>query len=336
VASYARPRGIAVSLLNGINSSVDAGTLLSTVKSYEGAPKYRYLSPNKPAELSLMLQLWDYWSKQLPEVKMWAMFAGDPGGCTEKGCGPGTYVDLSIRISKIIKKNNPGAQIDFTVWQFFGWGPTWETQMRKDSARIDRGFRYLLAYLQDFPQGTIYGININEFTGAHTVPDGGSAVQYIDKIGATHLIHTWTPSVTEGEGWINHHDRVPGILVARRAEARYPIAGGISDTMTPALNFLNQFACADAYWNPDITESQIMESYVEGVFGTTSVDLIRIFPWFNAAPAVGYTFEKGHVWNVDYPSDSEGDDRRSGDARSAAHALSFSFSDVMVYREVRC
>jgi hypothetical protein len=108
-----------------------------------------------------MLDLWNYWSKVLPEVKIWSLFPGDPGGCHEEGCGPEAYADLSLELSKIIRRNNPSAIIDFIAWQFFGWGPSWPTRTRNDSARIDRGFQYLMSKSADFPPDTIFGINVN-------------------------------------------------------------------------------------------------------------------------------------------------------------------------------
>src|SRR4030095_16797947 len=116
------------------------------------------------------------------------------------------------------------------------------------------------------------------------------AARYIEEISRRHLIHTWTYFVTEGEGWINHHYKVPGIIRQREVEAHYPIAGGLCYTMTPALNILNQFACAEAFWDPTVTEAAIMRQYGEGVFGEADARLLDIFPSFDVAPMVGYTF----------------------------------------------
>ncbi len=304
VADYAGPRGIQLCLTNGINVSTDAGTLLDTLPVYKDMPVYRYLSPNKPREKKLMLELWDHWSKSLPEVTIWQLFPGDPGGCHEQGCGPDTYVDLALEIARIIKKNNPKAVIDFCPWQFFGWGPTWPTQMRTDTARIDRGYRYLTSKVDSFPPGTIFSPNLNDFTSAPPIRDagrGGNTVEYIDAIHEKgHLIHTWTYFVTEGEGWLNHHDKVANIIHQRDIEARYPIAGGICYTMTPALNILNQFACSETFWNPHVTGQQIMQRYSEGTFGTDEKKLIDIFPSFDIGPTVGYTFAKAPEWKPDY------------------------------------
>lgn len=305
VADYARLRGIKLCLTNGINVSVDSGTLLDTLPVYKSMPVYRYLSPNKPEEKKLMLDLWDYWSKALPEVSIWQLFPGDPGGCHEKGCGPETYVDLALEITQIIKKNNPKAVIDFCPWQFFGWGPSWPTQLRKDTARIDRGYRYLISKADSFPPDTIFSPNLNDATSAPPVHGGGimggNTVQYIEAIHRkNHLIHTWTYFVTEGEGWLNHHDRISDIIRQRDVEARYPISGGICYTMTPSLNILNQFACAEAFWDPTVTKQEIMERYTEGIFGTRDPRLIEIFPSFDVGPTVGYTFAKAPDWNPDY------------------------------------
>ena len=306
VARYARPRGIELCMLNGINVAVDSGTLLNTLpaKAYKDMPIYRYLSPNQPAEKQLMFDLWDHWSKALSDVRMWSLFPGDPGGCAEDNCGPETYVDLSIDISHIIRKNNPRAVIDFCPWQFFGWGPTWPSRFRKDTARIDRGYRYLLTRVDDFPPGTIFSPNLNDYTSDPPVRgagEGGNTVQYIKAIHEKgHLIHTWTYFVTEGEGWLNHHDRVAGVLRQRAIEAKYPISGGICYTMTPALNLLSQFACAEGYWDPHVTSDEVMKRFTEGIFGTSEQKLIAIFPTFEIGPQVGYTFAKAPAWNPDY------------------------------------
>lgn len=306
VARYARPRGIEICVINGINVAVDSGTLLNTLpaKAYKDMPIYRYLSPNNPAEKQLMFALWDHWSKALSDVDMWALFPGDPGGCAEDSCGPETYVDLSIQLSHIIRKNNPKATIDFCPWQFFGWGPTWPSQFRKDTARIDRGYRYLLTKVDDFPPGTIFSPNLNDYTSNAPVQGagtGGNTIEYIDEIHKKgHLIHTWTYFVTEGEGWLNHHDRVAGILRQRAIEAKYPISGGICYTMTPSLNLLSQFACAESYWDPDVTAEQVLRRFTDGVFGTSAQTLIDIFPTFEIGPQVGYTFAKAPDWKPDF------------------------------------
>jgi hypothetical protein len=306
VARYARPRGIELCVLNGINVAVDSGTLLNTLptKAYQDMPIYRYLSPNQPSEKQLMFAFWDYWSKQLSDVRMWSLFPGDPGGCAEDSCGPETYVDLSIDISHIIRKNNPKAIIDFCPWQFFGWGPTWPSQFRKDTARIDRGYRYLLTKVDQFPPGTIFSPNLNDYTSDPPVRgagEGGNTIQYIEAIHKKgHLIHTWTYFVTEGEGWLNHHDRVAGILRQRGVEAKYPISGGICYTMTPALNLLSQYACAEGYWDPHVTGEEVMRRFTEGVFGSSEQALLDIFPTFEIGPQVGYTFAKPPAWKPDF------------------------------------
>jgi hypothetical protein len=306
VARYAKPRGIEICMINGINVAVDSGTLLNTLSpnGYKDTPIYRYLSPNKPAEKQLMFALWDHWSKALSEVDMWGLFPGDPGGCAEEGCGPETYVDLSIQISQIIRKNNPKGIIDFCPWLFFGWGPSWFSQSTKDTARVDRGYRYLMTKLDDFPPGTIFSPNLNDYTSNAPVQaagPGGNTIEYIDAIHKKgHLIHTWTYFVTEGEGWLNHHDRVAGILRQRAIEAKYPISGGICFTMTPSLNLLSQFACSEGYWDPHVTSEQVMQRFTDGVFGTSDQKLIDIFPSFEIGPQVGYTFKKAPAWNPDY------------------------------------
>ncbi len=106
--------------------------------------------------------------------------------------------------------------------------------------------------------------------------------------------------MTEGEGWLNHHDRVTGVLRQRAIEAKYPISGGICYTMTPALNLLSQFACAEGYWDPHVSSDEVMRRFTEGIFGTSDQKLIDIFPSYEIGPQVGYTFAKAPAWNPDY------------------------------------
>lgn len=306
VGRYAKPRGITLSLISPINVAVKTGTRLDSlpIPVYKSLPVYTYLSPNKPDEKELNLRLWDYWSKAVPEAGIWQLFPGDPGGCHEEKCGPETYVDLALEVTRVIKKNNPRAVIDFTPWQFFGWGPSWVTELRKDTARVDRGYRYLMSKLGEFPPDTIFSPNLNDYTSEPGVKGagfgGGSSAKYIEEISKKFLVHTWTYFVTEGEGWINHHYKVPTIIKQRDVEARYPISGGLCYTMTPSFNILNQFACAESFWDPTVSGDAVMRRYAEGIFGTADPELLSIFPLFDVAPMVGYTFADSPDWQPDY------------------------------------
>ncbi len=299
VGRYAAARGITLNLLAPINATVGAGTPLDL-------PLYCYLSPNKPEEKALMLRLWDYWTKAMPEVGIWTLFPGDVGGCTEQGCTPETYVDLGLEIGDIIKKNNPNTLLDFNVWFFYGWGPDFTTQDFNKNGRVDRGYRYLISKLNQFPPTATFTLNINDFTSYPHIRGanlgGGSAAEYMREIHAQgHEIQTWTyHNVSEGEGWIDHQYRVPQIIEQRDLEARFPISGGIYYTMTPSLNILSQFACAEAFWDPRVSEKEVMERYTEGIFGTKENKLIDIFPSFAIAPRVGYTFAPGEAWRPEY------------------------------------
>jgi hypothetical protein len=70
--------------------------------------------------------------------------------------------------------------------------------------------------------------------------------------------------------------------------------------MTPSFNLLNQFASAEAYWNPQLTVSSIMQAYTEGIFGTSEERLRKVFPLFQVAPMVGYTFAETPNWKPNY------------------------------------
>jgi len=305
VAQYAKPRGITLDLINGINVAVGAGTRLDTIELFKDLPVYTYLSPNKPEEKALWLQLWDYWTKAIPEVGIWSLFPGDPGGCMEQACGPETYVDMAVELSKLIKRNNPTAVVDIDTWHFFGWGPAFTYNEYNKNHRVDRGYKYLLSKLKQFPSGTTFGLNINDFTSQSPIRGGGfgggSAAEYIREISASgHSVSTWAYTATEGEGWVDHHYRVPEILAQRDIEARLPISGGICYTMSAGFNILNQFACSEGFWNPKVSEREIMERYTEGIFGSSEEKLAGIFPSFEIAPWVGYTFAAPPAWRPDY------------------------------------
>jgi len=83
-------------------------------------------------------------------------------------------------------------------------------------------------------------------------------------------------------------------------EARFPISGGICYTMTPSLNILNQFACAEAFWYPQVSEKDVMERYAEGIFGSKENRLLEIFPGLAVAPWAGYTFSAADPFRPDY------------------------------------
>jgi hypothetical protein len=332
VGQYARQRGITLALITGINVATQIGTRLDTIPLFKDLPVYTYLSPNKSEEKAWCLRLWDYWSKALPEVGIWSLFPADPGGCMEEGCNPGTYVDLALEVGRLIKQNNPKARIDFTTWSFFGWGPDFTFHDFNKGRRVDRGFDYLLSRLDQFPADSTFGINLNEFTSEPGIRGSGhgqgSTAKYITEISKKHLVHTWNYFATEGEGWINHSYKVPQILAERDIEARFPIAGGICYTMTPSFNLLNQFASAEAYWNPKLSVSSIMEAYTEGVFGTSRPQLGSIFPLFQIAPMVGYTFAETPSWKPNYDEVFKNMDR-AGSVLESLHVPKYPRFEIM-------
>jgi hypothetical protein len=303
-AQYAAPRGITLNLLAPINASVGAGTRLDTLDCCKDLPVYTYLSPNKSEEKALLLRLWDHWTKALPEVGIWTVFPGDPGGCMEPGCSPETYVDLGLEVSGIIQKNNPQALFDFNAWHFSGWGADVEGGTNH-LGLVDRGYQYLLLRLKEYPPTATVTLNVNDNTSQPPIRGGGDAggstTEYMGQINASgHRVHTWTYFVTEGEGWLDHQYRVPQIIKQRDVEARFPISGGICYTMTPGLNILNQFACAEAFWDPKVNDKEVMDRYTEGIFGVKGNDLSEIFPTFGIAPHVGYTFSNPEPWSPDF------------------------------------
>ena len=80
--------------------------------------------PNIPEEWDECRMLWDEWTRRLPGLEVVGIFPGDPGGCSRNGCTAHTYIEKALEISEIVKKNQPGAEIELGTWcnPFFGWG----------------------------------------------------------------------------------------------------------------------------------------------------------------------------------------------------------------------
>ena len=308
MADYAHTRGVQVDMLAPVNCTVGTGSLFNDIPFWarHNMPAYRYLCPRIPSEHESIVKLWRHWVHVLDRVDAWSLFPGDPGGCMANGCDATTAVDLYLDISRIINESNPGGRVIAHIWHWFGWGKTFLTPDRADIergphqvARIDRGNEYLMTRIADFPRGTQFVLNPEDYE-FRTKLAPRKAVSYIERLSKGAAVTTWSYFVTEGEGWINHAYRIPQILEARRAESTLPVSGGITYTMTPHLNWLNLYAGAEAFWNPAATEEEILEGYTEGIFGQENLHLKEIFPTYQVAPTVGYTFMGAPSWRPDF------------------------------------
>ncbi len=70
---------------------------------------------------------------------------------------------------------------------------------------------------------------------------------------------------------------VPALFKAHREERKWGYCGGINYTRTPRLNILTAFAAAEAYWNPDQTEDEVLTNFSCYVFGDPQV-AAAVFP----------------------------------------------------------
>ena len=101
IIDIAHSQGLKVEMMTG----------LATVGS-----DWKTLCPNNPEQWSELKYLWDRWTRAFPELDIAGIFPGDPGGCSLNGCTALTYIDRSIDICEIIKKNLPEAEIEFGTW----------------------------------------------------------------------------------------------------------------------------------------------------------------------------------------------------------------------------
>jgi len=299
VIEHAHTRGMAVEMLCS----------LSTV----GAD-WHTRCPNVPEEWSEVLRLWDGWTQRLP-VDIVGVFPGDPGGCSRNGCTHETYIDKSIQVSHLVKRNLPSAEIEFGTWgpPFFGWGliegpPGWKgefipaiqgTAWRWDKRRADSAMQYLLERLPDFPPDTSVAINLG-FN-----PDGNptgeqDARPWAREIAKTNPIYTWDYSLTEGENSVYPHYRFDRLFQRRREERdAAPYSGGISYTMTPKLNQLSLYESAVSFRDADADHAAVAERFFERLFGREGRKVARLMPLFEIVPDWGY-YGKMDLARVEY------------------------------------
>jgi hypothetical protein len=272
VIAYGKRRGVAVHPIQAVNCV--------------GAAWHSHC-PNKPQEKKEILALWDHWSNALRGNQYWGFFPGDPGGCTQNGCTAETFVDLCLELTQVVRRNNPDATIEIGTWgdPFAGWGvPLWTGKPPRAASAME----YFLGKLPQFPPGTIASINLG-FSPDCLASHGGDGKPYARRAAATNPVLTWDYSVTEGEGTVIPHCRARRMFARRQEEASLGCySGGICYTMTPGLNCLSIFCCAEAYWNPQLQPEAVLADYGRLVFGEPLASVGPLLEEFEVIPDWGY------------------------------------------------
>lgn len=289
ITDYAGDKGITVEMLAGLATS---------------GSDWRTLCPNVADEWAEIRFLWDEWTRRLPGIAIVGIFPGDPGACSRNGCTAETYIDRSVDIARVVKRNLPDAGIEFGTWgpPFFGWGnlripPGWqgefiaadqETAWAFDKARADRSMNHLLARLPDFPADTAVAINMGFNSDGNPVGEQ-DARQWARAIARTNPVLTWDFSLTEGENAIFPHYRFDRLFQRRREELlAAPYRGGICFTMTPLLNQLSLYQSAQSFIQPSADHAQFTQAFYHLLFGPQSQPLAELLPYFEIIPDWGH------------------------------------------------
>ncbi len=144
VIEYGKRRGVAVHPIHAVNTV---------------GQEWHFHCPKDPREHAEIVALWDHWSRSIRGNASLGFFPGDPGGCTRNGCTDETYIELCLELSKIVRRNNPGVQVEVGTWgePMGGWGvPLWTGT----PDRAAKAMRNLLKRLPEFPAGTFTSINL--------------------------------------------------------------------------------------------------------------------------------------------------------------------------------
>ena len=254
------------------------------------------LCPNLADEWKEIQYLWDAWTKALPGLDIISIFPGDPGACSRNGCTPETYIDRSIDIGHLVRKNLPEVKIELGTWgpPFFGWGNLrgpegWRgefvqeyqhTAWTFDIERTKRSMNHLLRRLDDFPQPFTVALNLG--FNPDGIPEGEQDARgWAREIAKTHNIRTWDFSLTEGENNVIPHYRFNRLFEQRRRErAAAPYSGGICFTMTPLLNQLSLWESAQSFINPDANPEELAGDFFERLFGSEGRGIVPYLPLF--------------------------------------------------------
>ncbi|RJP32346.1 MAG: hypothetical protein C4527_06220 [Candidatus Omnitrophota bacterium] len=290
IIEYARERNVQTSML----------CILTTV-----GKDWRTYCPNVKEEWEEVRFLWDAWTRRFPDLSLIDIFPGDPGGCSRNGCTAETYIDKSIEIAALIRRNLPKAEIQFNTWgpPFWGWGifkgPVgWQGEFiqqyqssgwKLEKRRVERSMNYLLKRLPDFPESTSVFINMGFNSNGDPTGDA-DARSWVRAIAKTHCIMTWDFSLMEGENAILPHYRFDRLFRRRREErdtASY--SGGICFTMTPLLNQLSLYLAAQSFLQPDAEPIEIATQFYFQLFGDTGRMLPDYLPLFEIVPDWGNT-----------------------------------------------
>ena len=274
VIAYGKQRGVAVHPIQAVNTV---------------GQKWEYYCPNDPKQHATIVALWDHWSKAMKGNDYIGFFPGDPGGCIRNGCTAETYIDLCIELSKVVRKNNPSVTIEVGTWgePFGGWGvPLWTGKR----PRAEQSMRYLISKLPAFPPDTF--TSINQGFNPDCIPNdanGGDGRPFAKEVAKTNAVLTWDYSVTEGESTVTPRCRVRRMFDQRRKElALGCYSGGICYTMTPKLNCLSIFCCAEAYWNPALQPDAVLADYGRLVFGDELAAIGPLMEEYEVIPDWGH------------------------------------------------
>jgi hypothetical protein len=264
---------------------------------------WRTLCPNVREDWQEIEFLWDTWTRRFPRIDLVGIFPGDPGACSRNGCTAETYIDKSVEVSRIIRRNLPQAQVEFNTWgpPFFGWGnirmppgsrgefiPADQgTAWTFSKERADRAMAHLIRRLPDFPTDTVVSINLG-FNGDGNPTGEQDARPWAREIARTRPILTWDFSLTEGENAIYPHYRFERLYQRRREERdAAPYQGGICFTMTPRLNQLSLYEAAQSFRSPDADPRQVAGDFFEAIFGPGSREMVDHYQLFEVIPDWG-------------------------------------------------
>ncbi len=262
--------------------------------------------PNEPEEWDEAVMLWDEWTKRLPGLSVVGIFPGDPGGCSRNRCTAQTFIDSTLRITEVVKKNQPQAEIEVGTWgtPFWGWGtiqgpPDWKgefiqsiqgTAWKFDKKRADEAMTYFLQRLPDFPEDTSVAINLGFNSDGNPEQDGGlmDARPWAREIARKKRIVTWDFSLTEGENAVLPHYRFERLYAQRKRELEAaPYQGGICFTMTPLLNQLSLYQSAQSFLNPEADPGALTRAFYRRLFGAEAEKLVDLLPLFEIIPDWG-------------------------------------------------
>ena len=274
-------------------------------------PRWHYLCPNIPKDREEIRMLYRHWMRELKGTDIAYIHPGDIGGCNLNGCTHETFVDLSLEITEIIKRESPSTCVQVGTWgnPFCGWGsdadnlPGWDCSwltlieqgyyekygnrdFHGTPERAKAAMEYFINRLPQFPEDTMVAINWH-------FNDGGDAKVYVREIAKIRSIVSWQYYATEGEGWVHPCWRLPIIAYVRQRDRKSgPYIGGLCYTMSPRLNLLNMYAGARYFIDPDADPVAISCEFCGHVFGKEYAIIGELFKAFEQPPDLVYDKEK--------------------------------------------